>query len=300
MNFYDFGEVIDIDTEFVIFGIPWDYFTSIISSNSAIAPKKIRDVTENLHLISEMGYEIPKLKAVDIGDVKIEPKSISKNLEEIENFVNDIYNQKKTVVLVMIGGDHFCSYPVIKTVGNFLEKKSKFGILILDAHLDLYNEFDKGLYSHATVSRRVYDLDCIDNKNFLIVGTREIDIPELQTVNEEKITYLNAHLLIDFGLKRYIEKITNFFTHSNIKNLYVSIDIDALDPSIAPGTGLAIPGGFSYREMWQILKELAKNFNIIAFDLVEVAPNLDHTNNMTCILAAKLIIEFMSFIKMNK
>ena len=76
----------------------------------------------------------------------------------------------------------------------------------------------------------------------------------------------------------------------------MSIDIDALDPSIAPGTGFAIPGGFSYREIWIILRELTKNFNIRGFDLVEVAPNLDNANNMTCNLAAKLIIEFISFI----
>ncbi|MCK4287493.1 MAG: arginase family protein, partial [Candidatus Lokiarchaeota archaeon] len=87
---------------------------------------------------------------------------------------------------------------------------------------------------------------------------------------------------------------------SNIKNLYVSIDIDALDPSIAPGTGYAVPGGFSYREMWKILKEIALNFNVIGFDLVEVAPNLDLKNRMTSILAAKLIVEFMYFIRSSK
>ena len=72
--------------------------------------------------------------------------------------------------------------------------------------------------------------------------------------------------------------------------------IDVLDPSIAPATGYAIPGGLSYRELWHILRALAKSFNIIGFDLVEVAPNLDPPNNVTANLAAKLIIEFISFI----
>jgi len=300
MNFFDFGELIDKDTEFVIFGIPWDYLTSIKGPNSAIAPQKIREVSDNLALTSEMGFKIPKIKVVDIGDVYVEPKNVEKNLKEIENYVKSIYDEKKDIVSVMIGGDHFCTYPVVKVIGNNLKKKNNFGVLIFDSHLDLYEEWDKGVYSHATVSHRIYDIDFINNRNLLIVGTRDIDIPELDIANKEKITYLNAYKLTEVGLSEYIKIIIKFFKDSDINNLYVSIDIDALDPSIAPGTGFAIPGGFSYRELWNILRELTKNFNIRAFDVVEVAPNLDNANNMTCNLAAKLIIEFISFIAEKK
>jgi len=300
MKFFDFGEKINKDTEFVIFGIPWDYLTSIEAPNSAIAPQKIREVSDNLALTSEMGFKIPKIKVVDIGDVYIEPKNVEKNLKEIENYVKSIYDEKKDIVSVMIGGDHFCTYPVVKIIGNNLKKKNNFGVLIFDSHLDLYKEWDKGVYSHATVSHRIYDIDFINNRNLLIVGTRDIDIPELDIANKEKITYLNAYKLTEIGLSEYIKIIIKFFKDSDINNLYVSIDIDALDPSIAPGTGFAIPGGFSYRELWNILRELTKNFNIRAFDVVEVAPNLDNANNMTCNLAAKLIIEFISFIAEKK
>lgn len=300
MKFFDFGEKINKDTEFVIFGIPWDYLTSIEAPNSAIAPQKIREVSDNLALTSEMGFKIPKIKVVDIGDVYIEPKNVEKNLKEIENYVKSIYDEKKDIVSVMIGGDHFCTYPVVKVIGNNLKKKNNFGVLIFDSHLDLYKEWDKGVYSHATVSHRIYDIDFINNRNLLIVGTRDIDIPELDIANKEKITYLNAYKLTEIGLSEYIKIIIKFFKDSDINNLYVSIDIDALDPSIAPGTGFAIPGGFSYREIWIILRELTKNFNIRAFDVVEVAPNLDNANNMTCNLAAKLIIEFISFIAEKK
>ncbi|MFX1321747.1 MAG: agmatinase [Promethearchaeota archaeon] len=296
MKFFDFGEKINKDTEFVIFGIPWDYLTSIEAPNSAIAPQKIREVSDNLALTSEMGFKIPKIKVVDIGDVYIEPKNVEKNLKEIKNYVIRIYDEKKDVVLVMIGGDHFCTYPVVKVIGSNLKKKNNFGVLVFDSHLDLYEEWDKGVYSHATVSHRIYDMDFINNRNLLIVGTRDIDIPELDIANKEKITYLNAYKLTEIGLNEYIKIIIKFFKDSDINNLYVSIDIDALDPSIAPGTGFAIPGGFSYREIWIILRELTKNFNIRGFDLVEVAPNLDNANNMTINLAAKLIIEFISFI----
>ena len=265
-----------------------------------MAPKKIREVSDNLGLTTEMGFEIPKLKIVDIGNVQIDSTNVEKNLNEIREFVNNIYKQKSDIIPVMIGGDHFCSYPVIKAVGENFHKREEFGVLIFDAHLDLYEKWDKGVYSHATVSHRIYDLEFVHRKNLLIVGTRDIDVAELKIAEKENISYLNAYNLIENDLESFTGKIMNFFNQSNLKNLYVSIDIDALDPSIAPGTGYAIPGGFTYREIWKILKELAKRFTIIGFDLVEVSPNLDLPNNLTLNLAAKLIIEFISFINNKK
>jgi agmatinase len=300
MSFFDFEQNIEKDTEFIIFGIPWDYLTSIKAPNSAIAPERIRKTTQNLALTTELGREIPSLKVIDVGDIAIEPEKVDKNLNVIKEFIHKIYEQNKKAVLIMMGGDHFCSYPVIKAVGDNSEKKSEFGVLIFDSHLDLYEEWDKGVYSHATISHRVFDLDYINNKNLLIVGTRDIDIPELEIAKKENIVHLDACLLTEYGFNKYLENIITFFKTSNIKNLYVSIDIDVLDPSIAPGTGFAIPGGFSYREMWQILKELTQQFSIIAFDLVEVAPNLDLPSNLTCNLAAKIIIEFISFIAKSR
>lgn len=299
MTFFDFGEIIDKETKFVIFGIPWDFLTSIKTPNSAIAPQKIREVSSNLALTTEMGFEIPKLKVVDIGDVPIESTNVENNLKEINAFLLEKFKQKKDIIPVMIGGDHFCSYPVIKGVGDIFDKKDEFGVLIFDAHLDLYEEWDKGVFSHATISHRTFDLDYINNYNLLLVGTRDIDIPELDIANKEDIVHFDAYLLSEFGLNKYIENIIDFFKNSKIKYLYISIDIDVFDPSIAPGTGFAIPGGLSYREMWKILKEVAKNFKVVGLDLVEVAPNLDIASNLTSNLAAKIIIEFISFIYNN-
>jgi len=295
VNFFDFGEVITSDTEFVIFGIPWDYFTSINISNSASAPEKLREVSQHLALTTEQGVKIPDLKVIDLGDIIIKSEKIDENLKAIQKYIENIYNQKENVVLIMIGGDHFCSYPVIKACGNRFKQKNSFGVIIFDAHLDFYQEFDNNIYSHAAVSHRIYDLEFINPHNFLIVGTRDIDIPERELAQQEKITYFNAYESIE-SLNDYINSIISFFQKSKIENLYLSIDIDVLDPSIAPATGYAIPGGFSYRDLWRMLKKLSQNFNIIGFDVVEVSPNLDLPNNITCNLAAKLIIELISFI----
>lgn len=295
MKFFDFNNKINEDTRFVIFGIPWDYLTSIDLPNSSIAPERIRNVTNDIGWTTELGFLINNYKVADVGDVLIEEQNIEKNLRTIKNFIKDLYSKNEIIIPIMIGGDHFCSFPVIKTVGDLFDKKNEFGVLIFDAHLDFYQEWDKGVYSHATLAHRVYDLEYMNNKNLLIVGVRDIDIPELEIVKQEKVEYLKAYQLSE-GLNKYIDKIINFYSRSGIKYLYISLDIDALDPSIAPGTGFAIPGGFSYRELWTILKSVAQNFEIIGFDLVEVAPNLDLENRVTCNLAAKLIIEFISFI----
>ena len=296
MNFFDSGEIIENDTNFVFFGIPWDNLTSIERINSSKSPQKIRKITENLALTTEMGFEIPKLKFVDAGNVMIDPNNTEQNILEIGDFVKSFFDQKKDIIPVMVGGDHFCTYPVIKAIGDSIRKPKKFGVLILDAHLDLYEKYQESVYSHATVSHLIHSLEFISSKNLLIIGTRDIDIPEVKIAITKEISYFNSYMLHDIGVNLFTKKIIEFFEKSDITDIYISIDIDALDPSIAPGTGYAIPGGFTYREVWKILREVTKKVNIIGFDIVEVSPSLDLPNNITLNVAAKIIIELMSFI----
>ncbi|GAG02596.1 unnamed protein product, partial [marine sediment metagenome] len=215
-------------------------------------------------------------------------------------FVKSFFDQKKDIIPVMVGGDHFCTYPVIKAIGDSIRKPKKFGVLILDAHLDLYEKYQESVYSHATVSHLIHSLEFISSRNLLIIGTRDIDIPEVKIAKTNDITYFNSYVLHDIGVNPFTEKIIDFFNKSDITDIYISIDIDALDPSIAPGTGYAIPGGFTYREVWKILREVTKKVNIIGFDIVEVSPSLDLPNNITLNVAAKIIIELMYFIISNK
>jgi agmatinase len=300
VNFFDSGEIIENDTNFVFFGIPWDDLTSIERIKSSESPQEIRKITENLALTTEMGFEIPKLKFVDAGNVMIDPNNTEQNILEIGDFVKSFFDQKKDIIPVMVGGDHFCTYPVIKAIGDSIRKPKKFGVLILDAHLDLYEKYQESVYSHATVSHLIHSLEFISSKNLLIIGTRDIDIPEVKIAITKEISYFNSYMLHDIGVNLFTKKIIEFFEKSDITDIYISIDIDALDPSIAPGTGYAIPGGFTYREVWKILREVTKKVNIIGFDIVEVSPSLDLPNNITLNVAAKIIIELMSFIISNK
>jgi arginase family enzyme len=102
MKFYDFGEVFNQQTKFVIFGIPWNDLTSIETANSSEAPERIRKVSSNLALTTELGIEIPKLDIVDVGDIDIKPHKIEKNIAIIEKFVDLIYNQKKDIIPISV------------------------------------------------------------------------------------------------------------------------------------------------------------------------------------------------------
>ena len=95
MTLYDFRDTVDENTEFVVFGIPWDYLSSIEAANSALAPQSIRSVTSNLALTTEIGVEIPSLKVVDIGNVEIVPDNFELNLKRINEYIMEIYKQNQ-------------------------------------------------------------------------------------------------------------------------------------------------------------------------------------------------------------
>ena len=103
MHFFDSGEIIENDTNFVFFGIPWDDLSSIKCTKSSNTPKKIRKITEDLALTTEMGFEIPKLKIIDAGNVKIDSNNIKRNILEIEDFVKSLFDNKKDIIPVMVG-----------------------------------------------------------------------------------------------------------------------------------------------------------------------------------------------------
>lgn len=294
-TFYEFGEIIKSNTKFTIFGIPWDTLTTKEGVVSRNAPEKIRDISYELALTTELGDEVPTLPVCDMGNIEIDVNEISKNIQIIERFVGKLYDSKPSIIPVMIGGDHFCTYPTYSGINKALDHEN-IGILVFDAHLDFYDTWEGNKYSHATITHRLFDLEYINNQNILIVGTRDIDIPEKDLADKDGLKYLNAYEL-NRNTNKLIQRIINFFHDSNIEQLYLSIDIDVLDSSSAPGTGYAIPGGFSYRELWHILRKLTTFFTIIGFDVVEVAPNLDLANNITCKTAAKIIIELISFIQ---
>jgi agmatinase len=305
-TFYDYpmGDS-DSQAQFSIFGIPWDANSTHNKGCARAAPSKLRDLTTMVGRLTETFQNIYDFKAYDFGDVKIYPSLPDKNRENINLFIKEYLPWKETCsVPIMIGGDHYCTFPVVKAINEIYQEKSlgEIGIIVFDSHLDYYDKW-LGVETdfHCTVTKRIADLPNIGPKKCVVIGARDIDNDEYEIAQNDDLYFVPAHKITGsnrtIGFLKEIEKVVSYFKDQNISKVYVSIDIDVLDGCIAPGTGYTIPGGIDYRQLWESLEILSKELDIIGFDLVEVAPDMDLPSNLTQITAIKLIVEFMGFIQ---
>ncbi|UYP43847.1 N(1)-aminopropylagmatine ureohydrolase [Candidatus Lokiarchaeum ossiferum] len=301
-TFYDYprGDI-DTLTKFAIFGIPWDANSTHMQGCARAAPLKLREITSHLARMTEKGHNIEEFAAADFGDVNIYPSLPDKSRSNIIEFVKEFLPWKSASLLpIMIGGDHYCTYPVVKALSEIYAEKSqeKIGVIIFDAHLDYYDKWlDVETDFHCTVTKRITDLPNIDPEHVAVIGIRDADIPEYELARTDGLYWVNAYELYPYDqLQNQIEKLITYYRAKNITKIYLSIDIDALDGAVAPGTGYTLPGGLSYRDLWLFLQKIIQNFTLIGMDLVEVAPDMDLPSKLTQITAVKLITETMAFI----
>jgi Arginase/agmatinase/formimionoglutamate hydrolase, arginase family len=194
--------------------------------------------------------------------------------------IRETFMEKKFPII--IGGEHTVTLGSIKTLKEFYENLK---ILHLDAHLDLRDEYLGCKISHATVIRRIYEMGI----PILSVGVRTLCKEEYEFIKK-----VNFPLLWMKDLKENRDKslktIEDFIKEGNI---YLSLDMDVFDPSLAPGVGTPEPGGMSWYEFLQILK-LVVRYNLVGMDIVEVKPSLG--NAITEYLAAKIIFKISSYL----
>ncbi|MCF2140402.1 MAG: arginase family protein [Candidatus Lokiarchaeota archaeon] len=288
-------------TKFALFGIPWDANSTHTHGCPRAAPYKLRELTSFLGRATELEQDITQFNICDFGDIKVlssKPEQTRKNIIE---FINEMlpWNICEPIP-VMLGGDHYCTYPVIKALHSRRQEKQEpsFGVIVFDAHLDYYDKWlDEESDFHCTVTKRIADLPNMGVEKVIILGVRDMDIPEIEMAHHDNLKYIPAYKLQNYEqIAAELQKVLQQFQKIGLSEIYVSIDIDVLDGSNTPGTGYSIPGGLTYRQLWNALRFLASHFQIIGFDLVEVAPDLDLPTNLTQITAVKLITEFMGFI----
>ena len=245
------------------------------------APTEILKVSPNLEFFDEeteiepqevlgfFTYPVPEL-----------PLDIDMALEEISEKIRETFMEKKFPII--IGGEHTVTLGSIKTLKEFYENLK---ILHLDAHLDLRDEYLGCKISHATVIRRIYEMGI----PILSVGVRTLCKEEYEFIKK-----VNFPLLWMKDLKENRDKslktIEDFIKEGNI---YLSLDMDVFDPSLAPGVGTPEPGGMSWYEFLKILK-LVVRYNLVGMDIVEVKPSLGNT--ITEYLAAKIIFKISSYL----
>ncbi len=259
------------NADIVIFSIPYDGTTSF-KPGARDGGKSIREASWGLESYSPiLDKDLTEINFCDLKDLDIygSQKDI---FNMIENEVKRILKDNKKICI--FGGEHSITYPIVKGIK---EEYDDFVVVQFDAHADLRDEYLGNKFSHACVMRRVRE---INNKVFQF-GIRSGDKEEWEFIKKNNI-YLKSTL----PSKEDIEYIKEL----NLP-VYLTVDIDVLDPAYAPGTGTPEPGGYSSRELFNSLY-LFKDLDIIGFDIVEVAPIYDIAN-ITAITAAKIARELL-------
>ena len=255
------------EADIAVFGIPYDGGVSF-RSGTCEAPQELRKITHTISPTTEDFRDISSVKVKDLGDC------VGKDRDEMFAEAEELAYQavKAGKFFTMIGGDHSVTIPAHRGVNRAVEED--FGIIHIDAHFDLCHEMHGDILSHGSTERRATELSHVgDSDDLYFLGIRSIESDELEFYQNNKINVLSAadvdHLGVPAALERMVSHMKRF------SKVYITLDIDCLDPAYAAGTGTPQFGGLTARQLLDLLKGLFDGLNIIGMDVVEVAPRLD-------------------------
>ncbi|CAH2215446.1 agmatinase [Tepidibacter aestuarii] len=259
------------ESKIVLFGSPFDGTTSF-RPGTRFASNVMRSESYGLETYSPyLDKDLEDVKAFDAGDLEFPFGNPQKVLDEIHDFTAKILKDDKTPI--MIGGEHLVSLGSIKAA---YEKYNDMHLIHFDAHADLRDDYLGEKLSHASVIRRCWDF----------MGDGKIHQFGIRSGEKAEFEWAKKHTnLTKFsceGLKELIKKIGD-------KPVYITIDLDILDPSIFSGTGTPEPGGITFNEMMEAIKAM-ESLNIVGADIVELAPQYD-TSGVSNAVACKILRE---------
>ena len=239
---------------------------------------------------NEQGKEI-NVKNLDLEEIHLNNSNLELTNELI--YKNSFETFEEHPKSVFLGGDHSISYSITRAFFDYCENRGKEPCLIVfDAHPDLMKPIDSDSEKTPTHEEWLRGLieDGFPVKNILLIGIRNSDPEEIRFIKEKGIRTISIN-----QLNENLEEVTDIITEfANEKELYVSIDIDVLDPAFAPSTGYLEPGGLTSRQFLYILQRINKIKNLRAVDIVEINREKDkENNNMTIKLGAKILSELI-------
>ena len=265
------------ESQAVIYGMPMDWTVSY-RPGSRFGPQRIREVSIGLEEYSPyLDRDLDDVKYFDAGDIPLPFGNPQKSIDYIEGFVRQLLQDGK--IPVGMGGEHLVSWPVMKAVA---EKHPDLAIIHMDAHTDLRVSYEGEALSHSTPIRKI--AEHIGPKNVYSFGIRSGMKEEFVWAKENGMHISKFEVLEP--LKEILPTLAG-------RPVYVTIDIDVLDPAHAPGTGTVDCGGITSRELLASIHAIAgSDVNVVGFDLVEVAPIYD-SSEQTANTASKLIREML-------
>ena len=252
----------------IIIGCPLD-ISATFRPGTKFAPQAIRDASWGLETYSPaLDRDLEDLKICDVGDLNLPHENLEGALEAIQGYVATIMRDGKFPIL--LGGEHLISLPVVREMAKH---HPSLVVIQLDAHADLLQEYEGERLSHATVMRRIADL--IGGENILQLGIRSGTREEMHSARAT-----GSFAEIGEALRR-----------TTGRPVYLTVDLDVLDPGVAPGVGTPEPGGFTFAEVISIIAQM-HSLHVVGVDIVELAPPYDPTQQ-SAMAAAKLTRELI-------
>ena len=261
------------DAKLMIFGAPFDSTVSF-RPGARFAPQAMRVESPGIETFSPyQNRDLEEISVCDAGDLELPFGNAARALDEIESVTSRAFNDGK--IPVMIGGEHLVTLGAVRAAAK---RYSGMAIVHFDAHADLRDDYMGETLSHATVMRRVWDI--LGDGSIFQFGIRSGSKAEFEwardRVSTERFKTLN------------VEKSAEIISG---RPLYVTVDLDVLDPSEFPGTGTPEAGGLSFAELLDALMKLSGK-NIIGFDVCELSPHYD-TSGVSNAAACKILREML-------
>jgi agmatinase len=271
-NYFADAESSFDEADFIIFGVPYDK-TSSFRKGASLAPKEIRNASWNFETYNlRTGFDIKDVKIHDYGDLEVTNDKPNDMVHKVNEITKEILSKNKFPIA--IGGEHSITAGIVKAFPKDIS------VVSLDAHIDFRNSYENEPYNHACVTRRI--ADHIDIKNITVLGIRSTEKEEFNEAKNLGLFYIDAFDIKEMGIKNAIDKTKNYLKN---KKLYLTVDIDVIDPSYAPGTSTPEPFGLKPIDILECIESFSSK--LVGFDIVEVCPSYD--KGQTALLAAKLI-----------
>ena len=261
-------------SKIILIPVPYDG-TSTWGKGADKGPEAFLEASENMELYDiETDSEVYK-QGIHLTEPITENSSPEAMVNEVHNITKDFIKRNKFVTL--FGGEHSIS---IGSIRAFNECFDNLTVLQIDAHADLRESYEGTKYNHACA---VYEAS--QTTNLVQVGIRFMDVIEKTVMDEEKTFFAHDMVADEYWSDKVIEAMT--------ENVFITLDLDAFDPSIMPSTGTPEPGGLLWYETLEFLKQVFEDKNVVGFDIVELCPNKN--DKSSDFLAAKLYYKMLSY-----
>ena len=278
------------DYDVAVLGVPFDSGTSY-RPGARFGPMGVRQASRHLrpgHHVELDCSPFAAIQVVDAGDVPVTPFSIEEAIGQIAAHAGELLHGGRKVIAV--GGDHTIALPMLRSV---VREHGPVALVHFDAHLDTWDTYFNAPTTHGTIFRRAFEEQLLIEDHSIHVGIRGPIYGREDLDDDRRFGFrtIRASDIDVLGVTGAIDAITERVSDLPV---YLSIDIDVLDPSVAPGTGTPEAGGLSSRELLRVLRGLT-SLNLVSADLVEVAPAYDHAE-ITCIAAATVIFDIVTLL----